>query len=105
MTAIESTSGRLHSEFVRILFLQAHRETDRFFAASGVQLAQQSRGVFHYRRVAFSNSLKAKTGSILDKASDLRLLNIDASARMWTTFAVICRKTSEELDGGLFVGE
>ena len=37
--AIASTSGRLHSEFIRLLFLQAHRETDRFFAASGVQLA------------------------------------------------------------------
>jgi hypothetical protein len=37
MPAIVSTSGRLHSEFVRLLFLQAHRETDRFFAASGVQ--------------------------------------------------------------------
>ncbi len=36
MPAITSTSGRLHSEFVRLLFLQAHRETDRFFAASGV---------------------------------------------------------------------
>jgi hypothetical protein len=33
---IASTSDRLHSEFVRLLFLQAHRETDRFFAASGV---------------------------------------------------------------------
>jgi hypothetical protein len=31
MTVIDSTSGRLHSEFVRILFLQAHRETDHFF--------------------------------------------------------------------------
>jgi hypothetical protein len=39
MTAIASTSGRLHSEFVRLLFLQAHRETDLFFAASGVRLA------------------------------------------------------------------
>ncbi len=37
MSAIPSTSGRLHSEFVRLLFLQAHRETDRFFAVSGVQ--------------------------------------------------------------------
>jgi hypothetical protein len=37
MPAIASTSGRLHSEFVRLLFLQDHRETDRFFAASGVQ--------------------------------------------------------------------
>ncbi len=33
---IASTSGRLHREFVRLLFLQAHRETDRFFATSGV---------------------------------------------------------------------
>jgi hypothetical protein len=48
MPAIVSTSGRLHSEFVRTLFLQAHRETDRFFAASGVQLAQHNRGGFHY---------------------------------------------------------
>ena len=44
MPAIASTSGHLHSEFVRILFLQAHRETDRFFAASGVQLAQTHPG-------------------------------------------------------------
>jgi hypothetical protein len=29
MPAIASTSGRLHSEFIRILFLQVHRETDR----------------------------------------------------------------------------
>jgi hypothetical protein len=28
MPAIASTSGRLHGEFVRLLFLQAHRETD-----------------------------------------------------------------------------
>ena len=53
-----TTSGRLHSEFVRLLFLQAHRETDRFFAASGVQLAQQDRGQFHYRRAAVSSQLK-----------------------------------------------
>jgi len=35
---IDSTSGRLHSEFIRLLFLQGHRETDRFFTDSGVQL-------------------------------------------------------------------
>jgi hypothetical protein len=35
MSVIASTSGRLHSEFVRLLFLQAHRETDRFFPWSG----------------------------------------------------------------------
>ncbi len=37
MPVIVSTSGRLHSEFIRLLFLQAHRETDRFFEASGHQ--------------------------------------------------------------------
>ena len=54
MPTIASTSGRLHSEFVRLLFLQAHRETDRFFAASGVQQAQSTSGQFHYKRAAFS---------------------------------------------------
>ena len=78
MPAIASTSGRLHSEFVRILFLQAHRETDRFFAASGVQLAQSTSGLFHFRRAAFSSQLKAKVGSTLAKAAALRVnLNID----------------------------
>ncbi len=38
--SITSTSDRLHSEFVRLLFLQAHRETDLFFTASGVLSAQ-----------------------------------------------------------------
>ena len=57
MPAIASTPGRLHSEFVRLLFLQAHRETDRFFAASGVQLAQSTSGQFQYRRAAFSSQL------------------------------------------------
>ena len=58
MPVIVSTSGRLHSEFIRLLFSQAHRETDRFFAASGVQLVQDHRGQFHFRRAAFSSHLK-----------------------------------------------
>jgi hypothetical protein len=33
MLDVTSTSGRLHSEFVRLLFLQTHRETDRFFSS------------------------------------------------------------------------
>jgi hypothetical protein len=38
MPATASTSGRLHGEFVRLLFLQTHRETDRFFAVLRVNL-------------------------------------------------------------------
>ncbi len=80
MPAITSTSGRLHSEFVRLLFLQAHRETDRFFAASGVQLAQTDRDQFHFRRAAFSSQLKSRVGLALAKAADLRFkLNIDGA--------------------------
>jgi hypothetical protein len=80
MPAIASTSGRLHSEFVRLLFLQAHQETDSFFAASGVQLAQSNSGLFHFRRAALSSQLKSKVGSTLAKAAVLRInLNLDGA--------------------------
>ena len=80
MPAVTSTSGRIHSEFVRLLFLQAHRETDRFFAASVVQLAEPTSGIFHFRRAAFSSQLKSKVGNILAKAAALRInLNIDGA--------------------------
>jgi hypothetical protein len=75
-----STSGRLHGEFVRLLFLQDHRETDRFFATSGVQLAETQRGMFHYRRSAFSSTLKSRVGNILVEVTALRItLNLDGS--------------------------
>jgi hypothetical protein len=62
------------------LFSQAHRETDRVFAASGVQLAQPNSGLFHFRRAAFSAQLKAKVDSTLAKAAALRInLNIDGA--------------------------
>ena len=78
MPAIAGTTGRLHSEFIRLLFLQAHRETDRFFVASGVQSAQSTSGFFHFRRVAFSSIFKSRVGSVLAKAAALRInLNLD----------------------------
>jgi hypothetical protein len=42
MPAIAGTNGRLHSDFIRLLFLQAHRETDRFISVSGVQSVQSN---------------------------------------------------------------
>ena len=33
MSAIPGTTGRLPSEFIRLLFLQGNRETDRFFCS------------------------------------------------------------------------
>jgi hypothetical protein len=80
MTGITSTSGLLHSELVGLLFLQTHRETDRFFTTSGVQLPQHDRDQFHYRRAAFSSQLKSKVDNILVKTAALRInLNIDGS--------------------------
>ncbi len=59
MTTIVSTSDRLHGEFVRLLFLQTNRETDRFFC-------NFRSSVFH--------------GLALPKAAVLRInLNLDGS--------------------------
>jgi hypothetical protein len=80
MSAIPSTSGRLHSEFIRILFLQDHRETDRFFEDSGVLSVSSDRGYFHYRRAAFSSMFESRVGNILPKDTALRInLNLDGS--------------------------
>jgi hypothetical protein len=81
MSAIASTSGRLHSEFVRLLFLQGHRETDRFFAASGVQLAQTGPGgQFTFRRAVFLTQIQSKVGLALAKAAASRVnLNLDGA--------------------------
>jgi hypothetical protein len=80
MPAIASTSGRLHSEFVRLLFLQTHRETDRFFAGSGVQSVDSTSDQFHFRRTAFSSGIKSKVVLALAKTSSFRInLNLDGS--------------------------
>ncbi len=80
MPPIPSTSGRLHSEFVRLLFLQTHRETDRFFTTSGVQLPETDRVQFHFRRVAFSDQVKNKVVLTLAKTTALRItLNLDGA--------------------------
>jgi hypothetical protein len=80
MPVISSTSGILHNEFVRLLFLQSHRETDRFFTVSGVQLPPSDRGFFHYHRSAFSVQHKSTVGLTLAKMTDLRItLNLDGT--------------------------
>ena len=82
MPAIAGTNGRLYSDFIRLLFLQAHRETDRFFAVSGVQSAQSNLGAtcFHFRHAVVLNQFKSKCGLLLTKADDLRVtLNLDGA--------------------------
>ena len=80
MPTIPSTSERLHSEFVLLLFLQAHRETESFFASSGVQLAQSTSDQFHYKHTVFSSHLRSKVVNILAKVTPLWItLNIDGT--------------------------
>jgi hypothetical protein len=83
MSPIRSTSGSLHSEFVSLLFLQVHRETDRFFASSGVQFDQSTSGQFRYRRAALSSQIKSsKVGNILTKSAALSItFNIDGTPK------------------------
>jgi hypothetical protein len=106
MPAIASTSGRLHSEFVRLLFLQAHRETDRFFAASGVLSAQSDCGLYHYRRAVVSAHLKSKVGLALAKAAALRImLNLDGAPIISRTHTHLSNsQTSRLLTSSLSLG-
>jgi hypothetical protein len=100
MSVIVSTSRRVHSEFVFHLFLQSHRETDRFF-----ELQEFS---FHNLTVDSSTStvrrspLKSKVGNILTKATSLRRnLNIkDATPHVrlcgkFTTQPHVCHTSSK----------
>ena len=72
MPAITSTSSRMHGEFLRLLFLQAHRETTAHFTAIGMP-AQQHCDAFRFRRAAFYNGLKSKVGLAAAKTAAMRI--------------------------------
>jgi hypothetical protein len=77
MPAITSKFSRMHGEFLRLLFLQAHRETTANFTANGMP-AQQHCDSFRFRRAAFYNGLKSKVGLAAAKTAAMRInVNID----------------------------
>jgi hypothetical protein len=41
----------------------AHRETEHFFATSGVQIAHSTSGLFHFHRTVFSSQIKQKSAA------------------------------------------
>jgi hypothetical protein len=49
LPAIVSTSHRMHGEFLRLLFLQAHRETEAHFTANGLPSPRTNSDMFRYR--------------------------------------------------------
>ena len=64
-------------EFLRLLFLQAHRETEAHFTATGMSSQRNKSVSFRFKRAAFYQSLKSKVGLAAAKAAALRInLNI-----------------------------
>ena len=81
LPAIVSTSTRMLGEFLRLLFLQAHRETEAHFTATGMPSQRNQSDSFLFRRVAILQSLKSKVGLAAAKAAALRIkLNVGAVA-------------------------
>ncbi len=76
--AIMTTSSRMHGEFLRLLFLQAHRETSAHLIATGLPSQQnRSDNAFQFKSAAFYMGLKSKVGLVAAKASALRInLNV-----------------------------
>jgi hypothetical protein len=66
-----STSTRMHGEFLRLLFLQAHRETEAaaHFTAAGMPSQRNQSDSFRFKRAAFYQSLKSKVGLAATKAA------------------------------------
>ena len=49
-----TTSSRMHTEFLRLLFLQTHRETAAHFNATGLPSQQnRSDNAFRFKHAAF----------------------------------------------------
>ena len=69
----------MHGDFLRLIFLQAHRETEDYFRFTGVSALQPNQDVFRYRRAAFYSGLKSKVGLIAAKAAARRVnMNTDS---------------------------
>ena len=68
-----STGTRMHGEFLRLLFLQAHRETEAHYTAAGMPSQRNQSDSFRFKRAAFYQSLKSKVGLAAAKAAALRI--------------------------------
>jgi hypothetical protein len=78
LPAIMSTSTRMHGEFLRLLFLQAHRETEAHFTDAGMSLQRNQSDSFRFKRTTFYRSLRSKVGLAAAKAAALRInLNVE----------------------------
>jgi len=63
----------MHCEFLRLLFLQAHWETEAHFTATGMPSQRNQSDSFCIKRAAFYQSLKSKVGLAAAKEAALRM--------------------------------
>jgi hypothetical protein len=67
----------MHGEFLRLLFLQAHRETEAHFIAAGMSSQHPNSEALLFNHATFYNGLKNKVGLAAAKAAVLRInLNV-----------------------------
>ena len=66
----------MHGEFLRLLFLQAHRETEAHFIAVGMSSQNINTEALRFKRAAFYNGLKSKVGLAAAKVAAL-LVNLN----------------------------
>ena len=79
--ALPSSIHNKEKHLSKKLFLQTHRETDRFLQLQEFNLRNLPvDSLFHFRRAPFSSQLKEKVGSTLVKSVTLSVnLNLDGS--------------------------
>jgi hypothetical protein len=63
----------MHGEFLCLLFLQAHRETEAHFTPTGMPSHRNQLDSFRFKRAAFYQSLKNKVGLAAANAAALRI--------------------------------
>ncbi len=73
LPVIMSTSNRMYGEFLRLLFLQAHWETEAYFTASGMSSQHNQSESLWFKGAAFYQGLKSKVGIAAAKAAALRI--------------------------------
>ena len=77
MPVAVDTSGRIYDDFLRLLFLHAHREA----SALANDIPEES-GHFRFLRAACLPNIKGSVGLILTKASVIRIsIPLDLSSR------------------------
>ena len=85
LPAIVSTSTRMHGEFLRLLFLQAHRETEAHFTAAGMSSQRNHSDSFRFKRAALPPTPRTTTRMPPPTAT--------ASPALWSTERVCRRHT------------